>query len=103
AATISFDHWTGEVPYEERSVRDEGLFAGLPSRMEPIVAGWNFVPMLAWFWKEVCKQAERTTLLGERLVAARRAYERRWGCHNLELPVSLLCRTESFARFACHL
>ena len=28
------------------------------------------------------------------------ACERRWGCHNLELPVSVLCRTEPFAWFA---
>src|SRR5439155_13921747 len=28
---------------------------------------------------------------------------RRWGCHNLELPISLLCQTESFAWFTCHL
>ncbi len=27
----------------------------------------------------------------------------RWGCHNLEMPVSPLCRTEPFAWFACHL
>src|SRR5207249_2187885 len=49
------------------------------------------------------RQAQRTPLLGERLAAARRTIERRWGCHNLELPVSLLCGSESFAWFACHL
>jgi hypothetical protein len=42
-------------------------------------------------------------LLGERFAAARRTFERRWGCHNLELPISQLCRTTAFAWFACHL
>jgi hypothetical protein len=41
--------------------------------------------------------------LGERSASARRAFERRWGCHNLEVPVSRVCRTEPFAWFACHL
>src|SRR5207302_8957992 len=28
--SLSYDHWTGEVPYEECRVRDEELFATLP-------------------------------------------------------------------------
>ena len=59
--------------------------------------------MLPDFWQEVRKHSARTPLLGERFARARRAVERRWGCHNLELPVSILCRTESFAWFAAHL
>ena len=34
---------------------------------------------------------------------AHRALERRWGCHNLEVPLSALCRTEAFAQFAAHI
>jgi hypothetical protein len=102
-ASVPFDHWTGEVPYEERAVQDESLFASLPERVATLIEDWGFVPLLAAFWEEVRAQTGRTHLLGERLVAARRAFERRWGCHNLELPVSALCRTEGFAWFACHL
>jgi hypothetical protein len=101
--SIPFDDWTGEVPYEERTVSDEDLFATLPERAAPYLKGWDFVPLLAAFWSEACRQGERTPFLGERIVAARRALERRWGCHNLELPVSRLCRSEPFAYFACHL
>src|SRR5438874_10327780 len=32
--------------------------------------------------------------------AARRNFERRWGCHNLEVPLSRLANTASFAEFA---
>jgi hypothetical protein len=102
-ASIPFDDWTGEVPYEERTVNDEALFASLPDRVAPHLKDWGFVPLLFSFWEQACRQAERTPLLGERIVAARRAIERGWGCHNLELPVSQLCRTEPFAHFACHL
>src|SRR5262249_34786438 len=55
------------------------------------------------FWLEAVRQGGRTPLLGERFAAARRAFERRWGCHNRELPVSRVCQTEPFAWFATHL
>jgi hypothetical protein len=102
-ATIPFDTWTGEVPYEERRVQDEARFAHFADRVAPAWQDWGYVPLLPAFWDEVRRQAEHTPLLGERLAAARRALERAWGCHNLELPISLLCQTEPFAWFACHL
>jgi hypothetical protein len=102
-ARVAFDRWNGEVPYEEGAVRDEELFASFPARVEAELHGGDFVPLLAEFWPEALRQAGRTRLLGERLAAARRALERRWGCHNLEVPVSRLCGTEAFAWFAAHL
>jgi hypothetical protein len=101
--TIAFDEWSGEVPYEERPVRDEALFASFAERAGAVTQGWNFPSMLPAFWAEVSRQARRAPLLGERFAAARRSFERRWDCHNLELPVSRLSRTQSFAWFGCHL
>jgi hypothetical protein len=100
AITVPFDRWTNEVPYEERTVRDEELFASFPDR---VPRDWGFRPLLEDFWPEVCRHARRTPLLGERFAAARRVWERRWGCHNLELPISRLSATEPFAWFGCHL
>ena len=98
---LPLDRWSLEAPFEERTVRDEPLFLNLAERALPLLQVWGYEPMLADFWAEMRRQARRTPLLGERLVAARRAWERRWGCHNLEVPVSLLCQTEPFAWFAC--
>jgi hypothetical protein len=100
---VAFDRLAPEIPYEERPVLDETLFADFPNRTAAITRRWNFAPLLPAFWSEVRRQTERTRLLGERFAAARRAVERSWGCHNLEIPVSLLCTTEPFAWFACHL
>jgi hypothetical protein len=101
---VSFDQWTPTMaPYEEAFVRDEELFASFPARMHEAMRAWNVEPLLGSFWVEVQRQAQRTRLLGERFASARRALERQWGCHNLEVPVSRVCRTESFAWFACHL
>lgn len=98
-----FDRWTGEMPYEELHVQDESLFATFAARAMENMDCWNLHPLLPEFWAEACRQAPRTPLLGERFAAARRWLERRWGCHNLEVPISALCRTEAFAWFAGHL
>jgi hypothetical protein len=95
-----FDTRAAGEPYEERTVQDEALFASLPRRVR---IDWPFRPLLGEFWDEAMKVASRTRLLGDRLAAARRAIERRWGCHNLEVPVSAVCQTEPFARFTCDL
>jgi len=102
-ATVPFDHYTGETPFEERPVRDEAIFANFAERVADALHPWKLQPLLPGFWAEVRRQAKRTPLLGERLVAARRALEREWGCHNLEVPVSAICRTETFAWFAGHI
>jgi hypothetical protein len=99
-ASVPFDRWQGESPYEERPVLDEALFAGLPERVERFHRDWPFEPMLPAFWREALRQRERTPLLGERIAAARRAFERRWGCTQAEVPLSRLCQGEAFAIFA---
>jgi hypothetical protein len=85
---VPFDSIPLGIPYEEWTVRDEELFATLPERVAP---AWGFRPLLDEFWQEARRQAQRTRLMAERLTAARRTVERRWGCHNLEIPVSALC------------
>jgi hypothetical protein len=97
---VSFDRIATDTPYEERTVQDESLFADFPKR---IPMDWGFRPMLTDFWSTVLQQAHRTNLLGERFAAARREWERRWGCRNLEVPVSAVSRTAAFAHFACHI
>jgi hypothetical protein len=101
--SIPYDRWTKDVPYEDRPVLDEELFTGLPAAVAPYLRGWNYAPLLDEFWDEARRQTQQTRLLGERLAAARRTFERRWGCHNCEVPMSRLCESEPFAWFACHL
>ncbi len=100
---VLYDRWTGETPYEEKTIDNRALFASFAERAGALLRGWHYDPLLPSFWAEVLRQAERSPLLGECFVAARRTFERDWGCHNLEVPLSTLCRTESFAWFACDL
>jgi hypothetical protein len=100
---INFDTWHVETPYEECTVQNEHDFASFPQRVGEATQSWGFTPLVNEFWAAVGRHSVRTTLLGERIVGGRRALERRWGCNNLELPVSRLCETEVFAWFAAHL
>jgi hypothetical protein len=99
-ALVPYDHFAGEVTFEERAVHDEFEFAEFPRKVAELTRPWPFQPILPAFWTDVMHRRESTPLLGERFAGARRAWERRWGCHNLEVPLSRLCRTEAFGRFA---
>ena len=82
---------------------EEERFAAFLSGTDEITRAWDFQPLLSSFWPEVCRHANSTRLLGERFARARRSFERRWGCSNLELPVSSMCRTPTFAAFAWYI
>jgi hypothetical protein len=100
--SLPYDRFEGEVPYELRPVIDPELFASFPARALPIARAWPFRPILPEFWAEMLRQHRRTPILGEIVAATRRHYERRWGCHNLEIPLSRMCATGAFQRFARH-
>lgn len=93
---LSFDTFAGEVPYEDRAVRDEEQFRTFGERAAPLWAGWGYEPLLARHWTGGSN-------VGEAFTAMRVERERAWGCRNLELPVSKLAHTAAFARFARHI
>ncbi len=97
-ARLAFDRWQSQVPFEERHVLDEELWASLPERADEIHRKWPFRPWLAEIWDIARRQ--KTPLLGERIVRTRRALERTMGIRPLEVPLSAVCRTPSFAKFA---
>jgi hypothetical protein len=103
SVSLPFDRWPGEIPYEEYRIQDAPLFVDFANRAIAVLGGWGYETLLPAFWDEVRRQAEQRPLLGDCFAAARRSWERRWGCHNLEVPVSSLCRGGPYAWFACHL
>src|SRR5262249_6626169 len=94
-------------PYEEWSVRNEEFFSKLPERVAAAVPAGSRSPLdsslLPAFWEEVRLQSSWTTNVPERIAAARRAFEQRWGCHNLEVPVHRLAHLPAFSHFAASL
>ncbi|VTS05473.1 hypothetical protein [Tuwongella immobilis] len=102
-ASLAYDSYAGETPYEERRVQDEALFASFPERLAERTRNWGYLPLAEEFWRTMTARATMTDLLGERIVRARRSFERQWGCVNLELPMSRLATLPSFARFVGHI
>ena len=94
------DRWTAETPFEERRVVDEGLFASFGDRAAEMLRPWGFAPLSPAFWMSVRRHVAANGLIGEAFTAARRELERSWGCHNLEVPLSAVCGSETFACFA---
>src|SRR5262249_16421747 len=70
------------MPYEEWTVADEEYFASLPERTQysALSTEYRQGSLLTPFWEEVCRQASRTKNVPERFAAARRTFERCWGC-----------------------
>jgi hypothetical protein len=100
---VEFDHWLGEVPYEELKVHDEGLFSSFPRRVHAVLGSSIPDPVLDEFWPRALCQAGVEASVGTRLAVARRALEGAWGVSNLEIPLSDLCQTDGFLWFVSHI
>lgn len=94
--SLAFDAFSGEVPYEDRTVKDAELFRTFAERAMPLYANWGYEPMLAKCWTNANN-------IGEAFTAMRRQRELAWDCDNFELEVSLLFWCEAYARFVAHL
>jgi hypothetical protein len=99
---VPFDRMRGPLPYEEWHVNDEALFADFPNTVLAELKG-RWQPILPAFWDDVTRLGKRTRLAGERVALARRLWEERWDCRNLELPISRLADTSAFHGFAAFL
>ncbi|MCE9533985.1 MAG: hypothetical protein K8T89_23115 [Planctomycetes bacterium] len=101
--SLPYDHFEGEVTFEQRPILDPALFRSFAERAHPYTRTWGFEPLLPEFWDEMKRQHARTPIMGEIISATRRSWERRWDCRNLEIPLSRMCETKSFRRFARHI
>jgi hypothetical protein len=100
---VAFDAWHGEIPYEDWKVRDESSFATFPDRVHAALGGAVGDPLLDDFWPRAARRRGETDTVGLRFSLARREIEASWGVANLELPLGLLCQSDSFLWFASHL
>jgi hypothetical protein len=100
---VEFDEWQGEIPYEDWKVRHESSFEAFPERVHGVLSGLVADPLLDDFWPRVIRRRDEVDTVGLRFSLARREIEAAWGVANLELPLGLLCQTDSFLWFASHL
>lgn len=98
-ALVPFDRLEGEVPFEERGVVDDAIFADFADRVIEEMRLLPFRPIMRRYWNQVRADGWKKRRLGERFAAARRALEADFGCRNLEVPLSRLCQQSAFALF----
>lgn len=96
-AVVPFDDIDSEMPLEDRTIRDETVFTAFPARVRELTEDWPATPIAERFWAGVQERRPRTSVVGALFAGARRACERRWGCHNWEVPLSKLATTPAFA------
>ena len=75
AVQLPFDRWSGEVPWEERPVADEGLFAGFGEQAADRLRGWASSRCCGISGRWSAGNPNWTPLLGEPL---RRGLQRRY-------------------------
>ncbi len=101
--TIPFDGPAAEIPHEERGIVDRDTFTTFAERVSAALQERIEDPLVKPLWRLAIQHADRTRNLGQTLAAARHELEASWGLKTLEVPLSTLCDTRSFARFALHL
>ncbi len=98
--SLAYDATTDEVPFEERTVRDLGCWAGFPCRVRTALASLIGDPLIARIWPWALEAARESGNLGQSLSRARHRLETAWGSESLEVPLSAVAQTRSFIRFA---
>ncbi len=99
--SLAFDAFDGEVPYEDREIRDGTAFGRFLPAALALSRNWGYRPLLADAWQYVDPGSHLP--LGEQFARVRRRFEQEWGCRNRELPVSELSDTWAFREFASHI
>ncbi len=100
---IPFDSDGPLVPFELQQLQDPGLFANFAQRVAKTLGAVVDRPLVGKLWPEVLDTIKCLKNPFSAIAAGRHRLESQSGLNTLELPLSHLCRTESFARFASDL
>ncbi len=97
---IAYDAVAGGVPYEQNRIRDRELFESFDARVVKAIAPIVAQPLVSRLWTHARAAASRCENVSCAFAQARHALEGELGLQTLELPLSVVCRSESFAAFA---
>lgn len=101
--SLALDLPADAVPWEERKIGSMELLGTAAERLIALRSPWITQPLLVELqaaWKSSAVLPRR---LGELFALARHRVEQAWGWTTLELPLSQVCETLSFRRFAASL
>lgn len=98
--TVSWDAAREPIPWECRGLGDIQVFDSFPDRVRKTLLPEIEHPAVERLWTHARQAIQRTRLVGTALAQARHALEGELGLQTLELPLSQLTSTRSFARFS---
>ncbi len=98
--TVALDDPAAAVPYELRGINNQELFSSFGERVALEMKEIISEPLLQSMWRKQSAELKSLNNLGRRVSAMRHWQEGEWGLNTLELPLSQVCQTESFARFS---
>ncbi|WP_168566384.1 hypothetical protein [Crateriforma spongiae] len=97
--SVAFDRAASGVPYEQWRIADRALFDSFSQRLAAQVQPLVTNPSVTLLWRHAKSAIQRCDFAGCVMAQARHALEADLGARTLELPVSVVSRTEAFARF----
>ncbi len=106
---VAFDSPGAAVPFEMQPVVDRKTFESFGQRAASAIDSYVSNPIINELWPEVIR-AEKTlaqslpsSAIGHAIAAGRHSIERARGLRTLEVPISRLAGSSSFAEFAAYL
>ena len=97
---VAYDAAAGGVPYEQNRIRDRSTFDHFAGHVRSTLAPLVGHPLIDRLWPYAVKATGRCENVSCALAQARHALEGEIGLQTLELPLSVVCRSEPFAAFA---
>ncbi|MEM7455747.1 MAG: hypothetical protein AAF456_15445 [Planctomycetota bacterium] len=94
------DEPTAAIPFELRKIQDLDSFRDFATRLSTYIKPFVPDPLVNKLWPHVLESLDPELRLGHSLAAGRHRLEQDYGIDSLELPVSQLAATTTFARFA---
>ncbi|MFG0333209.1 MAG: hypothetical protein ACF8TS_07600 [Maioricimonas sp. JB049] len=101
--SVDFDEPRPAIPFEDCDIVSRQTFTSFADRLAEAMEPWGISPIARDVWPDAVERMQRTRRLTDCLAAARHRQERRWGLTNYELPLSQMCRLDSFLWFSSHL
>ncbi|QDU38570.1 hypothetical protein Mal4_28990 [Maioricimonas rarisocia] len=101
--SVVFDEPRPAIPFEDCDIVSRQTFTSFAERVAEAMEPWGIAPIIKDVWPDAIERMGRTRRLTDCLAAARHRQERRWGLTNLEMPLSRMCRLDSFLWFTSHL
>ena len=94
-----FDSSSSDMPYELTFVKDEAVFQSFARRIEQLTSKAGITnPIIDLLWKLESRRDDFS--VGQRIATARHRLEHQYGIQSLELNLSNIVSTRSFAEFA---